>query len=91
IMWATAGILALADAVITRHGRDSIGFAAAVTAPTAWAIVYLAAWIGNDTGIRDLWVSAANYAGIAVAVFIVAGMPDPSTLRRVLRATGREQ
>jgi hypothetical protein len=91
IMWATAGLLALADAVITRHGRDSIGFAAAVTAPTAWSIVYLAAWIGNDSGIRDLWVSAANYAGIAGAVLIVAGMPDPSSIRRIIRATERDR
>lgn len=90
-LWAACGLVAIADALITRHGRDSIGFAAAVTAPTAWAVVYLAAWAGNDTGIRDLWLSAVNYLGIAAAVLIVAGMPDPTTVRRVLRATERSQ
>lgn len=91
VMWAACGAIALVDALLTRRGRDSIGFAAAVLAPTAWAIVYIAAWIGNDTGIKDLWLSAVNYIVIAGAVFIVAGMPDPSTLRKVIRATEQRQ
>ena len=91
VMWAACGAIALLDALLTRRGRDSIGFAAAVLAPTAWAIVYIAAWVGNDTGIKDLWVSAVNDIVIAGAVFIVAGLPDPSTLRKVIRATERPQ
>lgn len=91
VMWAACGAIALLDALVTRRGRDSIGFAAAVVAPTAWSIVYIAAWIGNDTRIRDLWVPAVNYIIIAGAVFLVAGLPDPSTLRKVLRATERRR
>jgi hypothetical protein len=87
LLWLVCGAIALADAVLTRDGRDALGFAAAVFAPTAWAIVYTAAWAGNDTGVKDLWISAVTYALIAAAVLIVAGMPDPSGVRTVLRAT----
>lgn len=91
LLWLVCGGIALLDALLTRDGRDSVGFAAAVIAPTAWAIVYVAAWVGNDTAVRDLWISAVTYALIAAAVLIVAGMPDPSTVRYAIRAAEREQ
>jgi hypothetical protein len=83
LLWLACGTIALADAILTR-GRDALGFAAAVLAPLAWGVVYFAAWI---QGTPRLWETALLYGLIAAAVLIVAGMPDPSTVRKVLRAT----
>lgn len=83
LVWLTCGFLALADATITRHGRDVIGYAAATIAPIAWSVVYLAAWL---QGAAHEWEHALLYGLIAAAVLIVSGMPDPQTVRQALEA-----
>lgn len=91
VAWLVCGTVAIVDG-LWPHGRDMIGFAAAVLAPVAWSIVYLAAWLqldapGAPVG-RNLWESALLYAVIAAAVLIVAGMPEPRVLRKIVEEAG---
>lgn len=87
--WIICGAVALIDGLWPR-GRDTVGFVAAVVAPVAWAIVYFIAWAQLDVpGVRQLWENAVVYLMIACAVAIVAGMPEPRTVRRALISLGR--
>lgn len=89
-LWLTCGAIALLDGLWPR-GTDTPGFVAAVLAPVVWSIVYLAAWLQEDTPlIHNLWETSLLYAVIAAAVLIVAGMPEPRTVRRVIRHSGTE-
>lgn len=87
LLWLVCGVTAVVDGLLTK-GRDTLGFIAAVFAPTVWAFVYLMAWIGNSlTPARTLWEQAAVFALIAGAVLLVAGMPDPQPVRQVIEKT----
>lgn len=84
IAWIVCGSVAILDGLYSR-GRDLIGFVAAVLAPLAWSFVYLVAWIQLDVrGVANLWQSSLLYAVLAAAVMIVAGMPEPRAMGRVL-------
>lgn len=84
VAWIVCGGIAVIDGLYSR-GRDLVGFVAAVLAPLAWSFVYLVAWLQLDvSGVRNLWQSSLLYAVIAGAVLIVAGMPEPRAMHRVL-------
>lgn len=79
IAWIVCGALALLDGL--RPGvRSMIGFTAAVVMPTAWALVYFAAWLQGD--IPRGWVSGVIFAALAGAIMIVASMPDVPAVAR---------
>lgn len=73
VLWVVAGALSILDGL--RHNvRSVVGFTAAVIMPTAQAVIYFAAWLDGD--LPRGWVSAVVFAAIAVAVLVVAGMPE---------------
>lgn len=84
VAWIVCGVIALVDGLLQR-GSDAIGFAFASLMPTIWTIVYLAAWIGDDLGFKNLWQSAVLYALIAGAISCVAGMPETPAHLKVKR------
>ncbi len=76
--WVAAGAVSVACGLLS-PGRKAAGFTAAVIMPTIWALIYLAAWIGGD--LPRGWVTAAIFTGLALAVVVVAGMPEPADFK----------
>lgn len=72
LAWGAVGVTCLWQAFCR---RDAVGYAAAIGLKIFWGIVCLGAWLfgGVDRG----YVSAAIWLGLAYAVSVLAGWPEP--------------
>lgn len=72
IGWGGVGVVCLVQAFCR---RDGIGYAAAIALKIGWGVVSLGGWLfgGVDRG----YVSAAIWLGLAYAVSVLAGWPEP--------------
>lgn len=70
--WGGVGLVCLIQAFCR---RDRVGFAAAIALKICWGGVSISAWLlgGVDRG----YVSAAIWLGLAYAVSVLAGWPEP--------------
>lgn len=72
LLWIISGAAAIVDGLLPGL-KSAVGFTAAVVMPTAWSLVYLAAWVDGD--FPRGYVYSVTFAALAGAITIVAGMP----------------
>lgn len=70
--WVACGLAAVFGGLW--HRFDAVGFGAAAFMPVVWSIAYFAAQVD---GVPRTWVSGVVFLLLAVAISIVASMPDP--------------
>lgn len=74
--WIVAGLIAIASAIAYESPKsDRAGFSAMTAVPLAWSLIFFLLWLAGyaTTG----WSLASTYAGFAVAVMVVSGLPNP--------------
>lgn len=71
--WIVTGALAVIGGLV--HRLDFVGFGAGVFMPGAWALIDLIAQVKDD--VPRAWVGTLIYLLLALAISLVASMPDP--------------
>jgi hypothetical protein len=62
-------------------GRQPLGFGALVVMASAWGVEFIASWV--TTGYDRAAIAALMWVGLAAALCIIAGWPDPHEVRIV--------
>jgi len=76
LSWGVVGVTCLWQAFCR---RDSIGYAAAICLKIGWGIVSLGAWLFGS--VDRGYVAAAIWLGLAYAVSVISGWPEPGDLK----------
>lgn len=75
-LWIVCGAIT-AGSAFARIGRDRIGFIAALTPPTVWAVAYLAAVLTGSYS-RGLWVAIWYLTSHVGVIMWAASVPEYS-------------
>lgn len=79
VAWTATGLLGVACAFRRAPGEDTAGFVGLQLPPLAWFLISIGSWVTSwftDYGGANYWMSAAVWAAVLAAVYVVSGWPE---------------